>query len=223
MPLASEACFSLLEHLKCVAERVRRLERVEAGDPIDQEAVKFIRKSLIPAWTEVADRVRRSAHADWVALDEAISRRAWRLSPSDFGFHNALTTADGRTRFFDFEYAGWDDPARMVCDFFCQPAVPVPLDYLDRFAASVSADSEEPDATLARIRLLFPVYRIKWCCILLNDFLLGGDRRRRFALSGDAQERKARQLAKARLALEAVLITRSQAPPGNDCAQGSAL
>ena len=139
-------------------------------------------------------------------LDEAISRGAWRVSPSDFGFHNALKTPDGRTRFFDFEYAGWDDPARMLCDFFCQPAVPAPLDYLVRFAASVSADSEEPDAMLARIRLLFPVYRIKWCCILLNDFLRVGDRRRRFALSDDAQERKASQLAKARLALEAASL-----------------
>ena len=47
------------------------------------------------------------------------------LSPSDFGFHNAL--AQGETvRFIDFEYAGWDDPAKTVCDFFHHPGVPVP-------------------------------------------------------------------------------------------------
>ena len=25
--------------------------------------------------------------------------------------------------FIDFEYAGWDDPSKLICDFFCQPAV----------------------------------------------------------------------------------------------------
>ena len=48
------------------------------------------------------------------------------VSPSDFGFHNALRTEDGRLAFLDFEYAGWDDPAKLVCDFELQPAVPAP-------------------------------------------------------------------------------------------------
>ena len=51
------------------------------------------------------------------------------LSPSDFGFHNALVDDDGQVTFLDFEYAGRDDPAKLVSDFFCQPEIPVPLDY----------------------------------------------------------------------------------------------
>jgi hypothetical protein len=46
---------------------------------------------------------------------------------------------------------------------------------------------------------LLPVYRIKWCCILLNEFLEEGARRRRFA--GDertVQSLRREQLQKAR-------------------------
>ena len=204
LPLASEACFSLGEHMECVANRIRRLESIEPEMGIDAEAATFIRDDLVPAWKDVHDSVRLSARGAGLSLDEPLSRGAWCLSPSDFGFHNALRTGDGCTRFFDFEYAGWDDPARMVCDFFCQPAVPVPLDYLKAFAESVTADSPDPQAIRARIHLLFPVYRIKWCCIFLNDFLRGGAARRRFALGKDSENRKARQLAEARSTLEAV-------------------
>jgi hypothetical protein len=204
LPLASEACFSLAEHMECVANRIRRLESIEPDVGIDVEAAAFIRIDLVPAWKEIHEYVRLSARSARLSLDGPLGRGSWCLSPSDFGFHNALRTDDGWTRFFDFEYAGWDDPARMVCDFFCQPAVPVPSYYFEGFAESVSVDSPDPEATRARIHLLLPVYRIKWCCILLNDFLRGGAARRRFALGRDSENRKARQLAEARSALEAV-------------------
>jgi hypothetical protein len=201
LPLASEACFSLAEHLECVGNRVRRLESIEPEDVIDAEAAAFIRNDLAPAWRDVDHSVRLAARG--AGLNEPLGCAFWCLSPSDFGFHNALKRADGCTRFFDFEYAGWDDPARMFCDFFCQPAVPVPFDYLEGFAETVSADSPDPDVTRARIHLLLPVYRIKWCCILLNDFLCGGAARRRFALGRESENRKRWQLAEARSALEA--------------------
>ena len=57
------------------------------------------------------------------------------MSPSDFGFHNALATPGGRLVFIDFEYAGWDDPAKLANDFFCQPAVPVDARFYDDFVA----------------------------------------------------------------------------------------
>jgi hypothetical protein len=47
------------------------------------------------------------------------------------------------------------------------------------------------------------VYRIKWCCIMLNDFLPVGSRRRSFARTAeDQQQRQRTQLQKARAALE---------------------
>ena len=42
------------------------------------------------------------------------------LSPSDFGFHNSLFR-NNKLFFFDFEYAGWDDPIKLMCDFILNP------------------------------------------------------------------------------------------------------
>ena len=51
----------------------------------------------------------------------------------------------------------------------------------DDFARSVVSELSDPGQHLRRISLLRPVYRIKWCCIMLNDFLPAGSRRRSFA------------------------------------------
>ena len=51
---------------------------------------------------------------------------------------------------------------------------------------------------------MLPVYRMKWVCIRLNDFLPADARRRSFASSGDEEARKRRQLEKAVAALEEV-------------------
>src|SRR5208282_1028404 len=47
------------------------------------------------------------------------------LSPSDFGFHNARRRADRSLIFYDFEYFGWDDPVKPVCDFVLHPGMTI--------------------------------------------------------------------------------------------------
>jgi hypothetical protein len=76
------------------------------------------------------------------------------------------------------------------------------MDHYEEFAKTVAAPLTEPAMHLQRFDLLLPVYRAKWCCILLNDFLPVDDERRRFAgRTTDPEGRKAAQLAKARRAL----------------------
>ncbi len=58
-----------------------------------------------------------------------------------------------------------------MCDFFSQPAVPISEDYYPRFVEAVISDLSEPETHVQRYDLLLDVYRIKWCCILLNEFL----------------------------------------------------
>ena len=91
------------------------------------------------------DAARAQAAACGLYLDRPLDPADRCVSPSDFGFHNALREPSGRLRFIDFEYAGWDDPAKLVCDFFCQPAVPAPAGAFDRFAAAVGEGFAEPN------------------------------------------------------------------------------
>ncbi|HZT80994.1 MAG TPA: aminoglycoside phosphotransferase family protein [Gemmataceae bacterium] len=202
LPDASEACFSLDAHLQTVGRRVERLRHIEEGGEVESEAARFVADELAPACAELVESLRRRAERLGIDAAAVLPFDERCLSPSDFGFHNALLAQDGRLVFVDFEYAGWDDPAKAACDFFCQPRLPVPAACWDDFAAAVVRGLSEPERHLERMRLLLPAYRLKWCCILLNDFLPAGRHRRRFALAeADETEAKHRQLRKAREAL----------------------
>ncbi|HCY84918.1 MAG TPA: aminoglycoside phosphotransferase family protein, partial [Desulfobacteraceae bacterium] len=142
----------------------------------------------IPAW-EKYQNVFFTQTKDWPN-----ERNLRVLSPSDFGFHNAIRTEKGLS-FFDFEYAGWDGPIKLVCDFLCQPEIPIPVDCMADIAGRVGDLSGMGGDILDNVRDLMPIYRIKWVCIQLNEFLPGDRDRRAFALSG--KDRRGAQLKKA--------------------------
>lgn len=190
LPVAAEACFSIREHCELVARRVHRLLEMEPLDAIDREAKDFVAHALSAAWREV-QRIL-CARPDWETLLPGSDRI---LSPSDFGFHNALRMENGRLAFLDFEYAGWDDPAKLICDFFCHVAVPVPLRFLHGFSQSMGDLVADSDGLQARVQNLLPLYRVKWCCIVLNHFLPVDGARKRFAAPAAS---KSDQLEKAR-------------------------
>ena len=195
LPKASEACFSIAEHFAMVDGRIARLAGISTADALDREAGEFTR-ALAARWQVAKGRILRDAKAAGIAPAAVLDERC--ISPSDFGFHNALATPDRGLYFIDFEYAGWDDPAKLVGDFFSHPAVPVDAAHLDRFLDIVTGYSARPSALAARARILLPVFQAKWCCIILNEFLPEAARRRRFADPGhDASARKRAQLAKA--------------------------
>jgi hypothetical protein len=200
LPAASEACFCLGEHLACVERRLQRLLRWTPVTDLDRQAADFVRIELAPFWADLRARIE-----DRAEREQPLPAAARRLSPSDFGFHNALREPSGRLRFLDFEYAGWDDPAKLACDFFCQPALPVPAALWAPFLDRLTADLPEPEAHRVRMQQLLPVYQVKWVTIRLNDFLTVDGARRRFARSGQGPEgHRAEQLARARLALEQI-------------------
>lgn len=208
LPRASESCFSLDDHFATVNRRVERLQSIVVGGVVDLAAASFIESELVPAWRRVHASARTAAIAHGLKSDHPLEGPDRCLSPSDFGFHNALLANDGRLRFIDFEYAGWDDPSKLICDFFCQPAVPAPAHAFERFAAAVAAELSNPSPHVARATLLLPVYRVKWVCIMLNEFLPVGGSRRAFSRTAAEQDaRKSGQLAKARAALASVLST----------------
>lgn len=205
LPVASEACFSVSEHLECVERRVLRLDEVRDREPIDLEALTFGQEQVRPAWSRMRARISREAAGTKMELAQRLSPEQRWLSPSDFGFHNAILHKDGALRFFDFEYAGWDDPAKLICDFFCQPELPVERRFWDGFLDWMARFGHGDGSLAPRARLLLPAYQIKWCCIMMNDFVRTEDARREFAMgAGPAAERKRAQLAKARRALAQV-------------------
>jgi len=195
LPNASTCCFSAEELCRHISGRLDRLRQMEESSDLDREARAFVCSSLLPAWQEVAAAVRRGC----APIPQPLAPRHRVLSPSDFGFHNALLAPDNRLRFFDFEYAGWDDPCQMMGDFFCQPQIPVPLEFWENFAAVLARDLALEDGFAERAGRWLPALRLKWCCIILNEFSRDVKARRDFARrSATTEAVKEAQLAKAR-------------------------
>ena len=199
----SEACFSIRQHLAVVKNRLDRLTSIIPVSPIDHEALEFVHAKLAPAYGLVTERILARLAEEQIRSDTELLPQERVISPSDFGFHNALRRQDGKIVFLDFEYAGWDDPAKLVGDFFSQVAVPVPLAFKDEVFNAVAGILQDREAALRRMHLLLPLYRIKWCCIILNHFLPVASARRDFA-QGAASEQKAEQLDKVKLLLTSI-------------------
>ena len=204
LPDASEACFSIRGHLDLVHKRIQRLESMSLIEAIDSQAHYFVEHQLLPAWNKVLLCVHEQIGLYGLSLDAVLDQHDRCLSPSDFGYHNAIRQEDGSLKFVDFEYSGWDDPAKLICDFFCQPAVPVPQSYFEYFAQSIARCFVNAEFQRVRSVVLLPIYRMKWCCIVLNEFLPAGHRRRLFSQPEEQTQRKIRQLDKARTILSLI-------------------
>jgi hypothetical protein len=198
---ASEACFSLAEHIACVDFRMKQLEscHTHLDDCVD---FKEILDQMNDQWQQIKHKIM---HHALYHQHNAIRHDQYCMSPSDFGFHNALKKPDQQMIFLDFEYAGWDDPAKMACDFFSQIAIPVPATYFNHFLSQVMSVFPQADQLIERAIVLKPLYFIKWCCIVLNVFLPHHLSRKCFANSTvDITLLQRQQLGKARKMLDAL-------------------
>jgi len=198
LPKASEACFAIADHLALVDARIGRLrEALSALKNEEQGALQFL-DELSQYWIMLTRKVSTAAEQAG-QLDQPLDLQNCCVSPSDFGFHNALLQNDKHIRFIDFEYAGIDDPAKMAGDFFAQLAVPVPAEFYEEFVRQCMQVFPDQDDLIARAGLLRPVYKVKWCCIAMNVFLPEHMARRKFANAMlDEKELKQTQLNKAR-------------------------
>jgi len=193
LPLASEACLSGAVILRQLAEREKRLIDAATGEPELMDFVARVRE----------ERHRRAAPIEDRLADE-LAPQYRTLSPSDFGFHNALRDRVGRIVFLDFEYFGWDDPVKLTADFLLHPGMMLDSPARRRFAAGMAELHGADRDFRARLRRHLPLIAFRWCFILLNEFLPGHWARRVVAGGGDRMAAKAGQLAKARSMLGSI-------------------
>jgi hypothetical protein len=194
LPIASDACMSWQDHLSLTESRLGQLLATTPTAPLEFDAQVFVRDSLLRFWTKLKSQILREIPQGELAGTLAPESRI--ISPSDFGFHNTLEDA-GNLSFVDFEYAGWDDPAKLICDFICQPELPVSEPQGSEFLEELLLAVRDSDGVRRRVQHLLPVHRVKWCCILLNEFKLA-DRRRRSHAGVEPEGLLTAQLGKAK-------------------------
>ena len=177
---AAEACFSINDHLELVEKRIISLEKAIKNDlenPNTSSTINLIRA----AFEKIKNQILYYANQNMIQLDIEIEINDRVISPSDFGFHNCLKKENSDLVFFDFEYSGWDDPAKVIGDFFNQLQVPVPEKYFEIFFEKAFENQKNKNELFTRSKLLLPLYKIKWACIAMNIFIPVNLERRMFS------------------------------------------
>lgn len=182
---ASEGCLSGSEIARQIHGRLQQLRAVES-----EELADFLGEEFLPYFTLAVQRAKKECGE---LFDTELPRSLQIPSPSDFGSHNALRVAGGRSVFIDFEYFGWDDPVKLVSDFYWHPGMRLSADRREQWITSCLETFQEDPSFLRRLSSYLPLYGLRWCLILLNEFLQLGAAHR---LHADPQ--KANDLAKIR-------------------------
>jgi hypothetical protein len=196
LPRAAEACFTLGELAENLRSRSDRLLAVPDRTPPYPALRSFLQGRFAETTEALLGRARRRLRDGSAVLP----LRSRTLSPSDFGFHNALRRSDGGLVFVDFEYFGWDDPAKTISDFLLHPAMALTAASRRRFVREALAVYGGESDLAKRLDSFYPLFGLKWCLILLNEFVPQDLTRRTFA-GGEAIDPVAarkRQLSRAR-------------------------
>jgi thiamine kinase-like enzyme len=199
LPNASEACFSYLDYLESVQRRMDLYRGMPEESLLHKSAGTFLQNELHPLFDSTRMWILQTLSDLGSSLSKKLESGNRTFSPSDFGFHNAIRRPNGSLIFVDFEYFGWDDPAKMIADFIHHPAMPLSSSLNKQFHDQMLRVFRNDDTLKLRVRLVYPVLGIKWCLIMLNEFLPGPLERRRKANGSVALEEVLHtQLAKAR-------------------------
>jgi hypothetical protein len=165
---AAEGFFRITEHIENINSRLSKLTTTHVPKRIERQA----RDLLCVLQQEIentSNKIRKMIDRGWI--DDALGCDSRCVSPSDFGFHNAVRNKSG-VKFFDFEFAGWDDPAKAAADFLLQPRVPVSRKFSHKFMADfykiIGKNRGQRDAAVASL------LRLKWICIMLSPLTSEG-------------------------------------------------
>lgn len=170
-PIAAEACFSIQSYFECIEERLSRLQKTNDDRKYSKKLFLFLDEEFVPLFRWIRQYVQKIAKASNIDMSEVLDLSGRTLSPSDFGFHNVLKLNNGSLIFIDFEYFGWDDPAKLISDFYLQPAIPLLFQYREFFLREVLKDFVDSKNLLRRLPIVYMLLSMKWILIMLNPFL----------------------------------------------------
>ncbi len=198
-PSAKESCFSADIIVRQIISRYNTLNKVA---PFDYNLTEFLRDDLGPLITPLINRTKKQYLNSKINFDDEIKSQYRILSPSDFGFHNSIKNNNGELYFIDFEYFGWDDPAKLIGDFLLHPAIEEINFNLKEwklfYNLILNLFKNDPSFT-ERLLINLPLLTMRWSLILLNEFLPNNWERRVF--SGEKKSKNVilnTQLKKAR-------------------------
>ena len=163
-PMAADACPKGLDIENQIK---RRLLQFDNATKNYIELERFLKDDFEPLMSEIISW----SQAIWPSscgYKKPIDKSELILSPSDFGFHNAIYSQKKSLIFHDFEYFGWDDPVKLISDFSHHAAMDLSEELEQLWFSGASEIYGEN--LLGRLRAAWPLYGLNWCLIILNEF-----------------------------------------------------
>jgi len=164
--LASESCLSISELLLQIDQRLTRLNKLK-NEPTLQ---KFLNNEFRPLFSKLNSEIKFNWDFDW-QYHENLKQKFQLLSPSDFGFHNAIHTKNKGIIYIDFEYFGWDDPVKLTSDFMWHAGMDISSEAKILWLKGMQTLFFDDLNFNSRFKLCHPLYGLRWCMIVLNEFL----------------------------------------------------
>lgn len=158
---AAEGFLSLRQHMGNILDRLSAMGIEHLPKRYQAEGSEILNK-LYALAEDVSQQVEVKIGSGMV--EDTINADERCISPSDFGFHNAIRMNKG-VKFIDFEFAGWDDPAKLCIDFVLQQRNPVHLRSID-VASRLFPNKES--LLSSRIDAMTNILRLKWLCIVMG-------------------------------------------------------
>jgi len=159
---ASEACLSGSELIWQIETRRKKIAFINS-----ESLQSFLNEDFDPYFQSLSINVQRKPF-----FAKSLPRSLQILSPSDFGSHNAIKVKENQFIFLDFEYFGWDDPVKLVSDFYWHPAMNLSPTLKNEWVDFAKGLFVDDDFFQERLNAYLPLYGLRWCLILLNEFLV---------------------------------------------------
>jgi len=205
---ASEACFSAKQLMKQINLRFDRLLNTK-----NNELDEF----LVCTFRPLLKKVFESSEKNWPSsnLEKELPKSMQALSPSDFGFHNAILKESGDLIFLDFEYFGRDDPVKLIADFIWHPGMKLNNSQKIDWVRGAFGIFKNVPELVTRFKLAWPLYGLRWSLIVLNEFLDDGWHKRAYANENLRYQHKQKlesQLSKAKDICKKIQATNMKCP-----------
>ena len=200
---ASEACLSGTEIVKQISKRLDRLINITQES---ESLYQYLTKEFIPVFTDIQSWSMKNYQLNGFDFYKPIPWEMRGLIPADFGFHNALRSANSKITFLDFEYFGWDDPVKLTADFLLHPGMNLSHSLYSQFCKGMVNFMRNDKMYQHRLISLYPLFGLRWCLILLNEFLPERWQRRIYAgAHTDRKNAELRQLELSRQLLNVII------------------
>ena len=157
LPLAAEACISTKDIWRQIEDRLQKLQDVAASH---KELSEFLEHSFLPTYNVLRNHTSKTLSLK--QQEQELDSEFRTLSPSDFGFHNALRQADQSLVWLDFEYFGWDDPVKVICDFWWHPGFKITSEQKEFGLKGVIKNFSNDDQLIGRFNYCLPIYGLRW-------------------------------------------------------------